>query len=88
MYPFAEAGGNLYPVSDPSQKLSTPVTPVTPITSEGVASLQSLTNRDVASLDEASKKRLQKLLQKSANAATTLFAARALQEQQKLHMAL
>lgn len=57
-------------------------TPNTPVTSEGLLSLQNLINQDAHSLDEVSKRRLRKHLQKLANAATTSFAERALQEEQ------
>jgi hypothetical protein len=44
--------------------------------------LQNLINQDADSLDEVSKMRLRKHLQKFANAATTSFAERALQSDQ------
>jgi hypothetical protein len=72
--------------SDPRQESHstalTPVTPITPITSEGLASLQSTIIQDAESLDEISRSRLRKHLQKFANAATISFAERALQAEQ------
>ena len=59
-------------------RATTPRTPVTPVTSEALVSLQELINDDAYSLDEVSKTRLRKHLQKLANAATTSFAERAL----------
>ena len=58
------------------------VTPVTPVTAEGLLSLQNLINNDAESLDEKSRRRLQKHLQKFSNAAAMSFAERALQEEQ------
>lgn len=62
--------------------VQTPVTPVTPVTSEGLLSLQGLINQDAHTLDETSKRRLQRHLQKFANAANISFAERALQKDQ------
>lgn len=62
--------------------MSLPCTPVTPVTSKALVSLQELINDDAYSLDEVSKIRLRKHLQKLANAATTSFAERALQKEQ------
>lgn len=59
-----------------------PVTPVTPTTTEGLLSLQDQINHDADSLDETSRRRLHKHLQKFSNAATMSFAKRALQEEQ------
>jgi hypothetical protein len=50
--------------------------------SDVTGSQQELINQDAHSLDEVSKRRLQKHLQKLANAATTSFAERALQKEQ------
>ena len=60
----------------------TPVTPVTPVTSEALISLQNLIKQDANTLDETSKQRLQRHLQKFANAAQTSFAERTLQQNQ------
>jgi hypothetical protein len=62
--------------------VQTPVTPVTPVTSEGLVSLQGLINQDARALDEMRKRRLQRHLQKFANAANISFAERALQKDQ------
>lgn len=67
----------------PSEQPSlTPITPATPITTEGLLSLQNLINSDADSLNETSRRRLQKHLQKFSNAAAMSFAERALQEEQ------
>lgn len=58
--------------------LQTPVTPVTPVTVEALASLRSLIEQDAHKLNEARKQRLQRRLQKFANAAEISFAERAL----------
>jgi hypothetical protein len=62
--------------------VQTPITPVTPGNPEAVVSLQSMINQDAHTLDETSKWRLQRHVQKLANAATTSFAERALQKEQ------
>lgn len=59
-----------------------PVTPVTPTTTEGLLSLQDLINYDADSLNETSRRRLHRHLQKFSNAATMSFAERALQKEQ------
>ena len=53
-------------------------TPVTPVTAEALTSLHSLIEQDAHALDETSKQRLQRRLQKFANAAQISFAERAL----------
>jgi hypothetical protein len=58
--------------------VQTPVTPVTPSTTEALVSLQDLINQDARALDERSKQRLQRHVQKFANAAKMSFAERAL----------
>jgi hypothetical protein len=55
-----------------------PVTPVTPISAEAVASLHSLIKQDAYMLDETSKQRLQRHVQKLANATQLSFAERTL----------
>jgi len=57
-------------------------TPVTPVTIEALKSLQDLIAQDAHALDESSKQRLQRRLQKLPNAAQTSFAERALQQDQ------
>lgn len=57
-------------------------TPVTPVTIEALTSLQDLTTQDAHALDESSRQRLQRRLQKLSNAAQTSFAERALQQDQ------
>lgn len=53
--------------------LLTPVTPVTPVTTEGVTSLHNLIKQDASRLDERSKQRLQRCVQKLASAAKISF---------------
>jgi hypothetical protein len=53
-------------------------TPVTPVTVEALTSLCTLIEQDAHKLDETSKQRLQRRLQKFANAAHISFAERAL----------
>jgi hypothetical protein len=62
--------------------VQTPTTPVTPVTSEAVLSLQELISQDARALDETSRWRLQRHLQKLSNAANTSFAEHALQKEQ------
>ena len=62
--------------------VQTPATPVTPVTSEALASLQNVIKQDAHTLDETSKQRLQRHLQKFANAAQISFAQRTLQQDQ------
>jgi len=62
--------------------VQTPATPATPVTSEALASLQNVIKQDVHTLDETSKQRLQRHLQKFANAAQISFAQRTLQQDQ------
>jgi hypothetical protein len=54
----------------------------TPVTSEALTSLHNLIKQDAHAVDETSKHRLQRHLQKLANAAQTYFAERALQQDQ------
>ncbi|SRR6266480_2585605 len=65
-----------------SRKVEVVQTPVTPVTSEALMSLQDLINQDTHELDEMSKQRLQRHLQKLANAAKISVAERALQQDQ------
>jgi hypothetical protein len=55
-----------------------PQTPVTPVSAEAVASLHNLIKQDANVLDETSKQRLQRHLQKLTNATQLSFAERAL----------
>lgn len=55
-----------------------PATPVTPITADALTTLHSLIEQDAHARDETSKQRLQRRLQKLANAAQISFAERAL----------
>ena len=57
-------------------------TPVTPVTTEALIPLQDLINQDAHALDEMSKRRLQRHIQKLVNAAQISFAERALQRDQ------
>jgi hypothetical protein len=54
----------------------TPVTPVTPASAEGLASLQNLIKQDAHTLNKASIQRLERHVQKLANAAQISFAER------------
>ena len=67
-----------YPEGDTVQ---TPVTPVTPSTTEALVSLQDLINQDACALDEKSRQRLRRHVEKFANAAKLSFAERALQKE-------
>ena len=60
----------------------TPLTPVTPKTTEALVSLQNLIEKDAYTLDETSKQRLQKHVQKIAPAAKVSFAECALLQDQ------
>ena len=55
-----------------------PQTPVTPVSAEGLASLHNLIKQDAYTLNETSVPRLQRHVQKLANAALISFAERAL----------
>ncbi|KAH9867423.1 hypothetical protein IAQ61_008016 [Plenodomus lingam] len=59
-----------------------PQTPVTPITANAVASLHNLIKQDTHVVDEASRQRLQRRIQKLTNATQLSFAERALLEEQ------
>lgn len=61
-----------------SSQYHVPQTPVTPVSAEAVASLHNLIKEDVDMLDETSKERLQRSVQKLTNAAQLSFAERAL----------
>ena len=54
----------------------TPVTPITPASAEGLASLQNLIKQDAHTLNKASIQRLERHVQKLANAAQISFAER------------
>jgi hypothetical protein len=51
-----------------------PTTPVTPVNAEGLTSLHDLIKQDTSTLDETSKQRLQRRVQKLASAAKISFA--------------
>jgi hypothetical protein len=55
-----------------------PLTPMTPVLVEGLVSLQNLIKQDVHTLNETSIRRLERHVQKLANAAQKSFAERAL----------
>lgn len=59
-----------------------PQTPVTPITANAVVSLHNLIKQDANVVDEASKQRLQRHIQKLANATYLSLAERALLKEQ------
>ena len=52
----------------------TPVTPVTPVTTEALTSLHDMIKRDTLALDERSKQRIERRVQKLATAARVSFA--------------
>ncbi|KAF5852433.1 hypothetical protein GGP41_007835 [Bipolaris sorokiniana] len=62
--------------SDPGDEI--PVTPVTPVNTEGLVSLHDLIKQDTSTLDEPSKQRLQRRVQKLASAAQISFAKQGL----------
>jgi len=57
-------------------------TPMAPVTLESPSSLQDLIRQDTYTLDESSKRRLQRRLQKLCSAAQLSFAERSLQQDQ------
>lgn len=59
-----------------------PQTPVTPLTANTVVSLHNLIKQDANAVDGASRQRLQRYIQKLANATQLSFAERALLEEQ------
>lgn len=64
------------------QQDKVPQTPVTPVTAEAIMSLHNLIKQDTYTLDETSIPRLQRHIQKLANAGQTSIAYRALLEEQ------
>jgi hypothetical protein len=70
--------GEIAGVCPQGQSLQTPVTPVTPVTAEALASLHDMIKQDARTLDERSKQRIQRRVQKLATAARISFAERAL----------
>ena len=64
-----------------------PQTPVTPVSAEAVASLHSLIKQDASMLDETSKQRIQRHIQKLTNATQLSFAERALLQEQNRFLA-
>jgi hypothetical protein len=69
--------------SDPGDEI--PVTPVTPVNTEGLMSLHNLIKQDTSTLDEPSKQRLQRRVQKLASAAQISFTQQGLlQEHNRL----
>lgn len=64
-----------------------PQTPVTPVSAEAVASLHNLIKQDANVLDEASKQRLQRHIQKLTNATQLSFAERALLQEHNRFLA-
>jgi hypothetical protein len=67
--------------------LQTPVTPVTPVSAEALTSLHNLIKQDAHTLSETSIQRLQRHIQKLANAAQISFAERALLHNQNQFLA-
>ena len=68
-------------------QVQVPQTPVTPISAEAVASLHSLIKQDTHLLDETSKQRLQRRVQKLTNATQLSFAERALLQEHNRFLA-
>jgi hypothetical protein len=62
--------------------LQMPVTPVTPVTTEALTSLHNLIKQEACALNEPSKQRLQRHVQKLASAAQISFAKQALLQDQ------
>jgi hypothetical protein len=62
----------------PCSQDEVPRTPVTPVTAEALSSLHNLIKQDAHTLDETNIQRLQRHVQKLANAAHTSFAERAI----------
>ena len=60
---------------------------MTPVSAEAVASLHSLIKRDANILDETSKQRIQRHIQKLTNATQLSFAERALLQEQNRFLA-
>jgi len=73
--------------SHTQSQATTPQTPVTPVSAGGVAALHNLIKQDAQVLDESHKQRLQKHVQKLANATQLSFAERALLFEQKEFLA-
>jgi hypothetical protein len=65
-----------------SSQTPAPTTPATPVTLEALTSLQDLINQDASGLDEMSKWRLQRHIEKLTNAAKISFAKNDLQKDQ------
>jgi hypothetical protein len=74
-------GQVVVPCSD-IEVLQTPVTPTTPATSDALTSLHKLITEHTDTLDETSKRHLQKHVQKLANAVHISFAERAILREQ------
>jgi hypothetical protein len=68
-------------------QVTLPQTPVTPISAEAVASLHNLIKQDAHVLDETSKQRLQRHVQKLTDAAQLSFAERALLQEHNRFLA-
>jgi hypothetical protein len=62
--------------------LQIPVTPVTPVTTEALTSLHNLIKQEACALNEPSKQRIQRHIQKLASAAQISFAKQALLQDQ------
>jgi hypothetical protein len=62
--------------------LQMPVTPVTPVTTEALTSLHNLIKQEACALNEPSKQRIQRHVQKLASAAQISFAKQALLQDQ------
>ena len=78
-----EVRGGCYP----QDQLTIPQTPVTPASVEAVMSLHNLIKQDVHMLDDTSKRRLNKHIQKLTNAAQLSFAERALLQEHNQFLA-
>jgi hypothetical protein len=73
---------NLPACPQDQQVVQVPVTPVTPVSTEAVMSLHNLIKQDAYALDEQSKQRLQKYVQKLASAAQISLAKQTLLQDQ------
>jgi hypothetical protein len=79
----SETVGSLLPSSLIPNKLHyLPVTPVTPVTTEALTSLHNLIKQEACALNEPSKQRIQRHVQKLASAAQIAFAKQALFQDQ------
>ena len=72
------AAGKVVVPCQPEEAPRTPVTPTTPVTTEALTSLHEMIKCDTLTLDERSKQRIERRVQKLATAARVSFAERSL----------